>query len=135
MFYHSVSVLNNDTNNLVRKKAAWSLPNLSEVLVGNQGKAFMDDLNLTIWFRLLVISRKTCAKESEKLKTYLARTIGNLIRYITRFYSETIEKELQDIKRMEKVITIEALFSCQNVKIDAPNELQNTNFLLYQVRF
>jgi hypothetical protein len=116
------TLLNNDTNNLVRQKAAWSLSNLSEVLVENQdklGKAFMDDFNLTIWFRLLEISSNTCAKESDKLKTYLVRTIGNLIRYITRFDSETIGKELKDLKRVEKVITksIEALCSCRNVKM------------------
>ena len=115
-------VNSNDTNNLVRQKAAWSLSNLSEVLVENQdklGKAFMDDFNLTIWFRLLEISSNTCAKESDKLKTYLVRTIGNLIRYITRFDSETIGKELKDLKRVEKVITksIEALCSCRNVKM------------------
>ena len=117
-----LTLLNNDTNNLVRQKAAWSLSNLSEVLVENAdklGKPFTDEFNLTVWLRLLDASSNTCARESDKLKSYLVRTIGNLIRYITGFDTETIGKELKDLSRVEKTITksIETLCQCRNVKM------------------
>jgi hypothetical protein len=106
----------------VRQKAAWSLSNLSEVLVENAdklGKAFTDDFNLTIWLRLLDASSNTCARESDKLKSYLVRTIGNLIRYITNFNTDAIVKGLKELSRVEKTITksIEILCQCRNVKM------------------
>ena len=117
-----LTLLNNDTNNLVRQKAAWSLSNLSEVLVENAdklGKAFTENFNLTVWLRLLDASSNTCARESDKLKSYLVRTIGNLIRYVTGFDTETIVKELKELNRVEKTITksIETLCQCKSVKM------------------
>ncbi len=77
-------LLTNDTNNLVRQKTAWSLSNLSEVLVENRdklGKAFTDEFNLNVWLGLLDTASHACLRESDKLKSYLVRTLGNLIRY------------------------------------------------------
>ena len=77
-------LLANDNNNLVRQKTAWSMSNLSEVLVENSdklGKAFTDEFNLTVWLGLLDTASNACERESDKLKSYLVRTLGNLIKY------------------------------------------------------
>lgn len=79
-------LLSNDTNNLVRQKTAWSLSNLSEVLVENRdklGKAFTDEFSLNVWLSLLDTASHACLRESDKLKSYLVRTLGNLIRYFS----------------------------------------------------
>ena len=116
-----VNLLTTDTNNLVRQKAAWSLSNLSEVLVENRdklGKVFTDEFSLSIWLRLLD-SASLCTRDSDKLKSYLVRTLGNLINYITWFDLETIRKDLGDLGKVEKAITksVEALCSCRYAKM------------------
>ena len=117
-----LGLLANDTNNLVRQKTAWSLSNLSEVLVENSdklGKAFTHEFSLQIWQRLLDTASYACVRESDKLKSYLVRTLGNLINYITAFDIDYLEKEFKDLGAIELLITkaIEALCSCRNVKM------------------
>ncbi len=114
-------LLANDTNNLVRQKTAWSLSNLSEVLVENRdklGKAFTDEFNLNVWLALLDTASHACTRESDKLKSYLVRTLGNLISYITVFDIEYLAKEI-NLNKLEAAITssIEALCQCRHVKM------------------
>ena len=116
-----IALLTNDTNNLVRQKTAWSLSNLSEVLVENGdklAKTFTDEFSLTIWQRLLDTASNLCARESDKLKSYLVRTLGNLINYITLIDIDFIKSELQ-LEFVIRSITkaIEALCSCKHVKM------------------
>ena len=116
-----INLLTNDTNNLVRQKSAWSLSNLSEVLVENGdklGRTFTDEFNLTIWLRLLDTASNLCIRESDKLKSYLVRTLGNLINYVTLIDVEWLKKELKlDIVISSITKAIEALCSCKNVKM------------------
>jgi hypothetical protein len=118
-----IDLLTNDTNNLVRQKSAWSLSNLSEVLVENGdklGKTFTDEFNLTIWHRLLDTASGLCLRDTtDKLKSYLVRTLGNLINYITLIETDLVKNELKHIDVMTKSLTraIEALCSCKSVKM------------------
>lgn len=111
----------NDSNNLVRQKTAWSMSNLSEVLIENGdrlGNSFIDEFNLTIWLRLLDSAANSCQRESDKLKSYLVRTLGNLINYISLVDLELIKSQL-NLSIVEKSITkaVEVLCGCRNVKM------------------
>jgi len=116
-----IALLTNDTNNLVRQKTAWSLSNLSEVLVENGdklGRTFTDEFSLTIWLRLLDTASNLCIRESDKLKSYLVRTLGNLINYVTLIDVDLIKNELRfDLVTVSITRAIEALCSCKNVKM------------------
>lgn len=61
------------------------MSNLSEVIVENSdklGKAFTDEFNLNVWLELLDTASNACEREPDKLKSYLVRTLGNLIKYL-----------------------------------------------------
>ena len=81
-----VDLLANDANNLVRQKTAWSLSNLSEVIVENAdklGRLFTDEFRVSVWQRLLDAAARASLAESDKLRSYLVRALGNLINYIS----------------------------------------------------
>ena len=81
-----VKILENDSNNLVKQKCTWSLSNLSEVLIENKDKlasVFVENFNSFIFFRLLKLTTEVCARESDKIKSYLVRTLGNLLKYVS----------------------------------------------------
>lgn len=95
---------------------------MSEVLVENGdklGKIFTDEFNLKTWQKLLDIASSLCSRESDKLKSYLVRALGNLINYITLIDHELIKSEFKDISLVERSITraVEALCSCRHVKM------------------
>ncbi|CAF0791844.1 unnamed protein product [Brachionus calyciflorus] len=116
-----LNLISNDSNNLVRQKTAWSMSNLSEVLIENVervGGVFTEEFNLKIWYRLLDSASSACQRESDKLKSYLVRTLGNLISYISSVDVEIVKNQL-DLISVEKSISkaVESLCSCKNVKM------------------
>lgn len=109
-----LNLLSQDQNNLVRQKAAWSMSNLSEVLVENGdklGKLFTDEFNLNTLIKLLNTSTNSCHKESDKIKSYLVRSLGNFINYASLIDNNSSNLESSISK------AIEALCSCRNVKM------------------
>lgn len=116
-----LNLIKNDGNNLVRQKTAWSISNLSEVLIENierVGNVFIEEFNLSIWYQLLDSTTIACNRESEKLKSYLVRALGNLINYASSTDIELLENQL-DLGKVEKSISkaIETLCLCKNVKM------------------
>jgi hypothetical protein len=116
------ALLSTDSNNLVRQKAAWSLGNLSEVLVENVdklGKSFTEEFHLRAWLGLLDSAANTCMFESDKLRPYLVRALGNLINYITKVEKETILAQLKNIDMVQSSIgnAVLALCACKNSKM------------------
>ena len=92
-------ILQNDTNNLVKQKCTWSLSNLSEILIENKDKlasVFVENFNSLIFFRLLKITTEVCARESDKIKSYLVRTLGNLLSYVTDDFRNCINNDSSD---------------------------------------
>jgi hypothetical protein len=84
-----MKILENDSNNLVKQKCTWSLSNLSEVLIENKDKLasiFVENFNSFIFFRLLRLTTEVCARESDKIKSYLVRTLGNLLNYVSESF-------------------------------------------------
>jgi hypothetical protein len=117
-----LAALSNETNNLVRQKTAWSMSNLSEVLIENGdklGKIFTDEFRLTVWLRLLDTVTHTCRSESDKMKSYLVRALGNLINYASLVSLEQYESEFGDVEIVERSVgkAIDALCACRNVKM------------------
>lgn len=116
-----LNLINNDSNNLVRQKTAWSISNLSEVLIENierVGNVFIEEFNLSIWYQLLESTTHACYRESEKLKSYLVRALGNLINYASSTDIELIKNQF-DLVKVERSISkaIETLCMCKNVKM------------------
>ena len=118
-----VQLLAADSNNLVRQKAAWSMSNLSEVLIENGlklGRLFTDEFNLATWLRLLDTAAVSCVRESDKIRSYLVRTLGNLINYISLVGMDQLNSSTTlNFLQVEASITraIEALCSCRNAKM------------------
>ncbi|RMZ94776.1 HEAT repeat-containing 6, partial [Brachionus plicatilis] len=116
-----LNLISNDSNNLVRQKTAWSMSNLSEVLIENVervGNVFIEEFNLGIWYQLLDSATTACHQESEKLKSYLVRTLGNLINYASSTDTDILCTQL-NLEKVEKSIgrAIETLCLCKNVKM------------------
>jgi hypothetical protein len=120
-----LNLLNNDTNNLIRQKAAWSLSNLSEVLMENSdrmNKLFIDQFRIYIILDLLKVATKTCfSRESDKFKSYIVRALGNFINYISRIDEALYLCETPpiDINYVEVCVSraIEALCQCKHGKM------------------
>jgi hypothetical protein len=117
-----INLLATDSNNLVRQKAAWSMSNLSEVLIENalkMGRLFIDEFNLTTWLRLLDQAAVSCFKEADKIRSYLVRTLGNLINYISLVAPDQLASSGVSERQAEVSITqaIEALCSCRAAKM------------------
>lgn len=117
-----INLLSNDANNLVRQKAAWSMSNLSEVLIENAlrlGRSFTQEFNLTTWQRLLDTASQSCVKEGDKVKSYLVRTLGNLINYISFIDNDDKDQITLTEKQIEVSVTnaINALCMCRTVKM------------------
>jgi hypothetical protein len=98
------------------------MSNLSEVLIENalkMARLFTDEFNLTTWIRLLDQAAVSCVKESDKIKSYLVRTLGNLINYISLVSSEQLSASGVNMVQVEASITraIDALCSCRTAKM------------------
>ena len=82
------------------------------------GKTFTNEFSLSVWQCLLDTASGLCVRESDKLKSYLVRTLGNLINYVTLIDVELIRGELP-LESVCRSVTaaVDALCSCKNVKM------------------
>lgn len=112
-FGQCVLRLMDDHNTLVRQKCAWSFGNLSEILVENKeklGLIFVDEFDFNTVLQLLQKAYESCSKESDKIKSYLVRTLANLLNYLpNRQYDQNIQKLI--------TLAINELLQCKKCKM------------------
>jgi hypothetical protein len=112
-----VSLLYNDQNNLVKQKCAWSFANLTEILLENKSinPTTHEYLNHNLYFKLVKCSYELCSRESEKIKSYLVRTLGNLLNYL----DDNLIGQFDSSEMVNACVTsaIRQLIACKNTKM------------------
>lgn len=83
------------------------------------GTAFTEEFRVGQWLRLIETVANTCRSDSDKIKSYLVRALGNLISYASLLDVDRLLVELKSRDVIERAIerAIEALCACRHVKM------------------
>lgn len=84
------------------------------------GTAFTDEFHVSQWLRLIDTVSHTCRTDSDKIKSYLVRALGNLISYASLIDPEHFLNELGKSREVvERAVerAIDALCACRHVKM------------------
>lgn len=85
------------------------------------GKIFTDEFSLKIWLRCLDTVAACCLKESDKIRSYLVRALGNLISYASFIDEQEFRTQFQSnsLDAIERSLNkaVHSLCSCRDVKM------------------